>query len=663
MAQILGIPARRLLLRSQSGVVGASGHITEGLGSGSNTGRRNKSIAPPIGVAATQGSDERIPVTVLKRKKDQLDLNFEDHRAAFKSKSTWEVIRALMVFQLCGINVLVSNNEMLMKIGKKVLGERLFGALMKPTFYGQFVAGENTRTIAPVIENMRSFGVKSILDYSAEEDISQDQAEEMEMDSCISHASTDEPQTNFAGLNTINRDKDFKRELNRYQPQREFGDRRKGVTGARTYFYAGEAACEKNMETFLRCIEAVATTTHTTGFAAIKITALGRPQLLLQLSEVIARARKYHQEVTGEKGTVIEAHVNKETFKQDLLEAGVEIEKPAVQNFLEHMTADQKGIINLFDWKSLLDVKMDTHLQVDYDRLKNQTIKSAMQETFQVPNLKTGRMEPLISALTEEEEEQFRNCIRRMNTVFQAAKELDVRCMVDAEQTYFQPAIARIAMEMMKKYNTEKAIVFNTYQCYLKDAYKMLVLDLEQANRENFYFGAKLVRGAYMEQERERASALNYPDPINENFDATTAMYHKCLIECMSRMKYLKDQDKPKKVGIMVASHNEDTVRFAIEKMKQLDIKPEDKVICFGQLLGMCDQLSFPLGQAGYSVYKYVPYGPVNEVLPYLSRRARENGDILTKLQKEKMLLRRELGERIMNGRLFYKPKGDYTPV
>ena len=175
--------------------------------------------------------------------------------------------------------------------------------------------------------------------------------------------------------------------MNRYQPQREFGDRRKGVTGARTYFYAGEAACEKNMETFLRCIEAVATTTHTTGFAAIKITALGRPQLLvriflekgdyqidlilqLQLSEVIARARKYHQEVTGEKGTVIEAHVNKETFKQDLLEAGVEIEKPAVQNFLEHMTADQKGIINLFDWKSLLDVKMDTHLQVQNSQFR-----------------------------------------------------------------------------------------------------------------------------------------------------------------------------------------------------------------------------------------------------------------------------------------------------
>merc|ERR1711902_483821 len=109
-------------------------------------------------------------------------------------------------------------------------------------------------------------------------------------------------------------------------------------------------------------------------------------------------------------------------------------------------------------------------------------------------------MEPLISALTEEEEEQFRNCIRRMNTVFQAAKELDVRCMVDAEQTYFQPAIARIAMEMMKKYNTEKAIVFNTYQCYLKEAHRNLVDDIEQSNRQDFFFGAKLVRGACMEQ-------------------------------------------------------------------------------------------------------------------------------------------------------------------
>merc|ERR1719461_2626256 len=165
-----------------------------------------------------------------------------------------------------------------------------------------------------------------------------------------------------------------------------------------------------------------------------------------------------------------------------------------------------------------------------------------LKDAFQVPNLKTGKIEPLMSALTEREEEQFANMLNRINTIFQAAKDMDVRVMVDAEQTYFQPAIHRLAMEMMKKYNTEKAIVFNTYQCYLKDAYKMLLLDLEQANRENFYFGAKLVRGAYMEQERERAEMLGYEDPINPTYEATTEMYHKCLAECMARMRDLKQQ-------------------------------------------------------------------------------------------------------------------------
>jgi len=167
-----------------------------------------------------------------------------------------------------------------------------------------------------------------------------------------------------------------------------------------------------------------------------------------------------------------------------------------------------------------------------------------------------------------------------------------------------------------------------------------------------------------MEQERARAKLLGYKDPINQDYEATSAMYHAVLDECLTRIKALKDAgDDPQKIGIMVASHNADTVRYGVKRMAELGLDPMERVLCFAQLLGMCDQITFPLGQGGYSVYKYVPYGPVNEVLPYLSRRANENGSMLAKVALEKKLLRTELIRRIMKGQFFYNPQGSYKPV
>lgn len=558
--------------------------------------------------------------------KDPLDLTFCDYRNAFKSKTNSELLRALLVFHLCSIQPLVDNNAKLMKLGQKVLGKRLFAALMKATFYGHFVAGEDQIKIQPTLERLRSFGVKSILDYSVEEDISSEDAEEREMEGCESKAE---------GSNA----------MERYTPQRKFADRRQQVSGARTYFYVNEAQCEKNMETFINCIDAVSDATHGTGFAAIKMTALGRPQLLMQLSEVIARTRQYFQQVTGKTGPIIHSDVNTDVFEKRFREENILTDNLAVKKWLDSMTYDKKGLIHLFSWSGLIDTNI------------------LLGDLFRVPNLNSGQMEPLISALTREEEEMFKNMMRRLHTIFQYARERDVRVMVDAEQTYFQPAISRLTLEMMKKYNQEKAIVFNTYQCYLKETFNNLSLDLEQAYRQNFYFGAKLVRGAYMEQERARAEELGYEDPINPSFDATTDMYHQCLEESLRRIKMNKNVGDSHKIAIMVASHNEDTVRYTVQKMAEFGIHPLDRVICFGQLLGMCDHISLPLGQAGYSVYKYVPYGPVNEVLPYLSRRATENSSILVKLQKEKSLLLQEMWRRIKKGHFVYHPKGNYMPV
>jgi len=580
----------------------------------------------------------------VNRRIDPLDMTFLNHEAAFKSKSTLHIVRGLIVYQLCSIGFLVENNEKLMKIGKTILGETLFAKLMKMTFYGHFVAGENRAAIKPVIHRMHSFGVKSILDYSVEEDLSESQAKKIEMESCDvvpQEAKCDLPQNKDAVKVAEAAD------VKKFKPSEDFGDRRQGNESARTYFYTNEAQCEKNMETFLRCIEAVAHSTGSTGMAAIKITALGRPNLLLQLSEVIVRSHKYFQEVTGKNQTVQESQIDPNAFSKRFKEDQKLKTNPEVDKWLSQMTSDKKGLIHLFSWSGLIDTKL------------------LLKDVFQVPCLKTGQMQPMIRALTSREEEQFRNMLTRIHTVLQAASDMDVRVMVDAEQSYFQPAIHRLAMEMMKKYNQEKAVVFNTYQCYLKSAYRNLILDLEQADRQNFYFGAKLVRGAYMEQERLRAEQLGYEDPINPTYEATSDMYHKCLAECMARMRDLKQQGggREKRIGIMVASHNADTIRFAIEKMDEYNIKGDERLICFGQLLGMCDNLTFPLGQAGYSVYKYVPYGPVNEVLPYLSRRARENKGILQKLEVEKELLRKELFSRIKSGKIIGSPKGEYLPV
>jgi len=571
-------------------------------------------------------------------KRDALDTSFNNPEAAFKSKTTWEVLRAYIVYTLCSSSYLVEHNMELMKFFKAVIGERLFTLMMKGTFYGHFVAGEDQFKIVPTLERLRGFGVKPILDYSVEEDLSQEEAEKREVESSLSEvqksaeaaAEAKNPEASSVGG-----------DMPQYNVAKIFADRRYKVQSARTYFYLNEATCERNVEVFQDCLHAVAGATYGTGITAIKLTALGRPQLLLQLSEVIMRARQFVSEVIGGGGNVIGQKLSVDDLAKRLEQAGIKDTK----KFLEKVVKDSEGVIHLFPWSGIVDENF------------------GLSDTFRVPSLREGRMVRLISQLSPREEEMFRNMIRRLNTLIKTAKELDVRIMIDAEQSYFQPAISRICLEMMRKYNTEKAIVFNTYQCYLKEAYNEVSTDLEQAKRQHFYFGAKLVRGAYMEQERARAAALGYTDPINPTYEATSEMYHRTLTECLRRIKDLKVRGQPNKIGIMVASHNEDTVRFAIEKMKEIGISPEDKVICFGQLLGMCDYITFPLGQAGYSAYKYIPYGPVNEVLPYLSRRAQENKGVLKKIRKEKQLLRAELKRRLTSGQLFYTPKGEYKPV
>ncbi|KAK9532581.1 hypothetical protein VZT92_009959 [Zoarces viviparus] len=567
---------------------------------------------------------EAVPVQLISQtKKTQLNkihVDFNNTQEAYRSKGNVELLRSMLVFKLCTIDIMVEKNKELMALCKKVLGQWMFEKLMKMTFYGQFVAGEDHNSIKPLIRKNQAFGVGAVLDYSVEEDLTQEEAEKKEMDACVSEAEKESPAADH-------REK-------KYKAHRQFGDRRGGVTSARTYFYADESKCDNQMETFINCIRASGGAS-TDGFSAIKMTALGRPQFLLQFSEVLVKWRQFFNFLAAQQGKsdmmVLEQKLELKQLQESLTEMGIGAMDDK-ENWITGEKLGLSGTIDLLDWNSLI----------------NDTTK--ISNLFMVPNLQTGHLEPLLNTFTAEEERQMKRMLQRVDVLAKHAMENGVRLMVDAEQTYFQPAISRLALEMQRKFNREKPIIFNTYQCYLKDAYDNVTMDVELSRREGWYFGAKLVRGAYMYQERDRAKEIGYEDPINPDYEATNRMYHKCL-------EYvLEEIDHSRKANIMVATHNEDTVKFTLEKMNEMGLSPTENKVYFGQLLGMCDQISFPLGQAGYPVYKYVPYGPVNEVIPYLSRRAQENRGFMKGSQRERSLLWTELKRRVLCGQIFYKP-------
>uniref|UniRef100_A0A8D3CP07 Proline dehydrogenase n=1 Tax=Scophthalmus maximus TaxID=52904 RepID=A0A8D3CP07_SCOMX len=529
----------------------------------------------------------------------EISVDFELTREAYKSKDSLELLRSLVVFKLCSYSILVDKNKEIMDLGKAILGRRAFDQLMKMTFYGQFVAGEDHRAIRPLIQKNVAFGVGSVLDYSVEEDISQEEPEPRERSETLLLS------TERSGC---------KRE--KHKVHKQLGERRGGATGgAPTYSNSNEAKCDQHMETFIKCIKASGGSSMD-GFSAIKMTALGRPQFLLQFSEVLVKWQRFFTFLASKQG------------KDD---TGDVLDSPMCRGLDSFLcSAPRQNHRRALDWNSLIDDRAET------------------SDLLVVPN--QGELGPLLEKFTTEEEEQMKRMLQRMDILAKHALENGVRLMVDAEQTYFQPAISKLTLEMQRLHNRQTPVIFNTYQCYLKEAYEQVAMDVELSRREGWHFAAKLVRGAYMYQERERAEELGYEDPINPDYESTNRMYHRCLDYVLDEIALNRN------ANVMVASHNEDTVKHTLRRMNELGLTPTENKVYFGQLLGMCDQISFPLGQAGYPVYKYVPYGPVNEVMPYLSRRAQENRGFMKGAQKERELLWRELKRRLASGELLYRP-------
>ncbi|KAI2506850.1 Converts proline to delta-1-pyrroline-5-carboxylate [Fragilaria crotonensis] len=498
--------------------------------------------------------------------------DFSDAQAAYSSKTTAQLLRAALVYNLCNITPLVQNAEVLLRTSRKLFGDFLVDSLLKATLFGHFCAGEDEDRIKPVLEDLKSHGIGGILDYAAESDTVPQPA---------SHS-------------------------NVYK-----------LPNTKEYDYESEAACDEHVEVFRSCIRSVHKVAPD-GFAAVKVTALGNPKLLERMSTAIVEAGRLFTRFDGNGDGV----VTTEEFQQGYAQF-FNYNDQDLEQLVKYLDYDNSGHVDYITWSKLL-------------------------RPSDLPKITANcrAVGPLARATpTDEELELIEVMFRRAHTIAEEAAQCGTRVLIDAEQVRFQPAIDNLVLELQQKYNaveaTDVPIIFNTYQCYRKGELDEIKTDVERSERYNYHFGAKLVRGAYMESERALAERLQYPSPINDTIEDTHQCYNDA-VDFLLRHSIKTD----KKLEVMCATHNQESIEKALHIMDELGIMKQDGKVRFGQLFGMSDNLTFNLGGAGYKAYKYVPYGQVKQVMPYLMRRAQENSALMGNANRELKLLKEELLRR-----------------
>jgi len=389
---------------------------------------------------------------------------------------------------------------------------------------------------------------------------------------------------------------------------------------ARVYDYKCEVECDRHLDVFRSCIHAVRDVTPD-GFAAVKLTALGNPLLLERLSTAIVEMKRMFANLDCNGDGVVDWDEFDRGYRLYFNDAD-----EMVPEYINRLDPSNTGAIDYISWSRYI--------------------------TFRdLPKLAASCRDigPLaLAAPSKEEIELLDNMTRRVEAVAEEAANCGVRLLIDAEQSYMQPGIDNLTVNLQQKYNCretqERPIIFNTYQCYLKDMPERMMTDLKRSEQLAYHFAAKLVRGAYMHGERARAKEMGYPSPIHDTIEDT----HKCYDESVEYILRHRLEHNSKS-EVLLGSHNQPSIEKAIRLMNELDMTAgsDQAIVHFAQLLGMSDHLTFGLGKQGYRAYKYVPYGKVDEVVPYLLRRAEENSTLLGNSNKEKEMIGREIKRRI----------------
>ncbi len=301
--------------------------------------------------------------------------------------------------------------------------------------------------------------------------------------------------------------------------------------------------------------------------------------------------------------------------------------------------------------KTVLDYGVEAKdTEADFDATVAENIRAihwAAKQTGNVPIISTkvsglarfALLEKVDAGkpLTQSETAEWQRVLERLDKICIEAADNSIGLFIDAEESWVQDAIDALAEQMMERYNKRQAIIYNTFQMYRHDRLEYLRRSFALAEEKGFLLGAKLVRGAYMEKERERAQRLGYDSPIQANKAATDKDYDEAVQFCAERYE---------KIALCLASHNAQSNLLLTQFMQTHNIAPEHPHLSFCQLYGMSDNITYNLSAAGYQASKYVPYGEVREVIPYLLRRAQENSSVSGEVSRELGLIRKEQTRR-----------------
>ncbi|KAG5499608.1 hypothetical protein JIQ42_05083 [Leishmania sp. Namibia] len=541
----------------------------------------------------------RCSTSTMQKDKQPLLPNFNDD-TTYRQRSTWYLIKALVLLRLCSVSYLAMNSVPLLKKVEKVLGSRFtYNFLVKKSFYSYFCAGENDQELRDTVHKLSRSNIGAVLDYAAEAD-----TEGFAPEPGVASG----PDISMASL----------------------------VTKPNVQYPMDEGFFDENMKLYMMSImhASLYSPRNAAGVTAVKVTGMCDPQLLARVSALLMSVHQsWCKHFTNEESPKLEEcrvvmGVNRKHqlfITYDQLRAGFDKYNPTntlsnvqFKAITEVLDPRKTGKVNYFEYKEMLTNALIT--------LEPTPVQQALIEGL-----------PQMSA---KEKELWKNVNDRLSLIASMAKELNVRMLIDAEQTFYQLAIDAIVANLQKTYNKELPVVYNTYQCYLTYAEDRIDNDLVRARHMNFQWGGKIVRGAYIVQERATAAQHGYTSPVWSTYEET----NKCYNAAAKRIFDTFEAQPAKKHEVFFGTHNKESLEVITASI--LERPSIQSRVSFGQLFGMRDNLTVPLARAGFQVYKYVPYGPVKETIHYLGRRAVENSSILTTGDNETVMMMKELKRR-----------------